>query len=149
MCAVWPSHSKWMSEQSNESASNLALSLNIPLQKLLRWFRSPQLWAWWLVASSQHICSRIMSCAEFFGKISNHSGDSALLQPRFGDLQLLAFRKTKSPLKRKTFQTVSEIQENTTGQLTAVGRTMWGPKVPTLKGIEVSLLCIQCFLYLL
>ena len=34
------------------------------------------------------------------------------------------------------------------GQLIAIGRTMWGPKVPTLKGTKVSLSCVQCFLYL-
>ena len=28
-------------------------------------------------------------------------------------------------------------------------RTMWGPKVPALKGTEVSLSFVQCFLYLL
>ena len=38
--------------------------------------------------------SRIASHAEFFGETSNHSGDSAPLQPRFGTLQLLAFPKT-------------------------------------------------------
>ena len=31
----------------------------------------------------------------------------------------------------------------------AVERTVWGPKVPTLKGTEVSLSYVQCFLYLL
>ena len=30
----------------------------------------------------------------------------------------------------------------------AVGRTVSGPKVPTVKGTEVSLSCVQCFLYL-
>ena len=31
----------------------------------------------------------------------------------------------------------------------AIGRTVWGPKVPTLKGTEVSLYKhVQCFLYL-
>ena len=30
----------------------------------------------------------------------------------------------------------------------AIGRTVWGPKVPALKGTEVSLSCGQCFLYL-
>ena len=58
------------------------------------------------------------------------------------------FPKPKSPLKGKRFQTVNEIQENTTGQLMVIGRTMWGPKVPTLKGTEVSLSYIQNFLYL-
>ena len=30
----------------------------------------------------------------------------------------------------------------------AVGRAVWGPKVPTLKGTEASLSYVQCFLYL-
>ena len=30
-----------------------------------------------------------------------------------------------------------------------IGRTMWDHKVPILKGTEVSLSCVQCFLYLL
>ena len=50
----------------------------------------------WLAASSwkrAHSC--IMSHAEFFGETSNHSGDSALPQPRFGALWLLDFLKTK------------------------------------------------------
>ena len=58
------------------------------------------------------------------------------------------FPKLKSPLKGKRLQTVSEIQENTMGHLMAVGRIMWGPKVPTSMGTEVSFSCIQCFLYL-
>ena len=45
MCTVWLSHSKSLSELSNRSASNFALSLNIPLWKLLAWFRRLQLWA--------------------------------------------------------------------------------------------------------
>ena len=56
---------------------------------------------WWLAASSQqcaHSC--IMSCAEVFGKTSNHPSDSALLQPRFGALWLLAFPNTKITFER-------------------------------------------------
>ena len=55
--------------------------------------------------------------------------------------------KLKSPLKGKRFQTIDEIQENTMGQLMAIG-TVWGPKVPTLKGTEASSSQVQCFLYL-
>ena len=40
------------------------------------------------------------------------------------------------------------VQENTMGQLMAIGRTVWGPTVPTLKGTEASLSCVQCFLCL-
>ena len=58
------------------------------------------------------------------------------------------FSKLKSPLKGKRFQTIDEIQENMMGQLMETGGTVWGPKVPTLKGTEVSLSYVQCFLYL-
>ena len=44
---------------------------------------------------------------------------------------------------------MDETQDNPTGQLMAVGRTVWGPKVPTSKEYEVSLSYVQCFLYLL
>ena len=57
---------------------------------------------WWLAASSgQCTCSCITSCAEFFSKTSNHSGDSAPLQPRFGTLRLLAFPKTTITIERE------------------------------------------------
>ena len=80
---------------------------------------------WWLAASSrQHAYSRIMSHAEFFGETSNHPGDSAPLQPRFSVLDVWLFPKLKSPLKGKRFQTINEIQENMTGQLMVIGRTL-------------------------
>ena len=47
------------------------------------------------------------------------------------------FPKTKITFeKEEIFQTINEIQENMMGQLVAIGRTVWGPKVPTLKGTE-------------
>ena len=56
---------------------------------------------WWLAASSpQCTCSCIPSHAEFFGETTNHPGDSAPLQPRFGALWLLAFPKTKITFER-------------------------------------------------
>ena len=57
---------------------------------------------WWLAASSgqcAHSC--ITSHVQFFGKISNHPGDSAPLQPRFGAVLLLAFPKTIITFERK------------------------------------------------
>ena len=42
-----------------------------------------------------------MSHAVFFGETSNHPGDSAPLQPRFGALRLLAFPKTKITFERE------------------------------------------------
>ena len=56
----------------------------------------------WLAAPSwQHACSSITSRAEFFGETSNHRGDSAPLQPRFGALWLLAFPKTQITFERE------------------------------------------------
>ena len=68
------------------------------------------------------------------------------------------FPKLKSPLKGKRFHTINDgaadgdfskglgrvfwaVEKNT-------GRSVWAPKVPTLKGTETSLSYVQCFLYL-
>ena len=105
---------------------------------------------WWLAASSrQHAGSCITSHAEFFCETSNHPGDSAPLQPRFGTLNLCLFPKLKSPLEERRFQTIDEIQENMTGKLMVIGRIVWGPEVPSLKGTEASLSYVQCFMYFL
>ena len=58
------------------------------------------------------------------------------------------FPRLKSPSKGKRFQTVHEIQENTTGQMTVIERTEWGSKVSPLKRTKASLSYVQCFLYL-
>ena len=79
------------------------LSLNIPPWKLFRWFRRPQLWAtgnWQLHHNSAPTHASCLSC-RVFGPVSNHPGDSAPLQHRFGTLQLLAFPKTKITFKRE------------------------------------------------
>ena len=58
---------------------------------------------WWLAAWLHHNKMQAhASChTEFFGKTSNHSGDSAPLQPRFGALWLLTFPKTKITFERE------------------------------------------------
>ena len=92
---------------------------------------------WWLAASSwQCIHSYITSYAEFFGKTSNHTGDSAPYSPDLVPCDFWLFPKLKSPLKGKRFHTINEIQENTMGQLVANGRTVWSPKVSTLRGLR-------------
>ena len=149
MCTVWPSHSKWLSEKAM-NLHQFCIKLEHSSAEII-WMTQKALAMgnWWLAASSQQCaCSCITSHAECFGKTSNHTGDWAPLQPRFGTLQLLDFPKLKSSLKGKRFQTIDEIQENTKGQLMAIRRTMWGPKVPTWKGTKVSLSYIQGLLYL-
>ena len=57
---------------------------------------------WWLAdLSQQYVCSCIISGVEFFGETSNHPGESAPLQPRFGALWLLAFPKAKITFERE------------------------------------------------
>ena len=103
MCTVWPSHSKRLSRAKfDESASNFAIILNILPWKLFRWFRRPQLWAtgdWQL--HHNNMPTHASHIVQFFGKISNHPGDSAPLQPRFGSLRLLAFPKTNITFERE------------------------------------------------
>ena len=69
-----------------------------------------------------HTCT--MSHAEFLGETSNHPGDSALLQPRFGAQQVLVFPKTKITFEREEISAIEEIQENMTGPLMVTGRTV-------------------------
>ena len=117
---------------------------------------------WWLAASSrQCTCSCITSHAEFFGEISNHPGDSAHLQPRFGTLWLLAFPQTKIIFEREEISDVDEIQENTTAQLMAIPtkdfavfwswRRCWeicvGSQGAYFEG-DWGIIVLQCFLYL-
>ena len=119
---------------------------------------------WWLSTSSwQCACSCIRSHEEFFWETSNHPGDSACLQPRFGALWLLAFPKTKITFEREEisdcwwdsgkYEVAADGGSNkgfcsVLNSERGVGKTMWGPKVPTLEKTEVSLSCVQCFLYL-
>ena len=104
---------------------------------------------WWSAASSQqHAHSCIMCCIVFLVK---HQVTQATLLPYSPDLvpwDFWLFPKLKSPLKWKRFQTINDIHKNTMGKLMVIRRTVWGPKVPTLKGAEASLSCVQCFLYL-
>ena len=96
MCTVWPSHSKWLSKKSNESASNFALSLNIPVETIWMIQKAAAMatgdWQLPWDNTSLHASHLVQS---IFGEISNHPGDPGPLQPRFCALWLLAFPKTK------------------------------------------------------
>ena len=129
---------------------DFVLSLNIPPWKLFRWFRRLQLWAtgdWHLhhnnvPARGSHLMLSILVKHQITQVTQTCYSPGLML------CDFWLFPKLKSPLKGKRFQTITEIQENTMGQLMATGRIVWGPKVPTLKGTKVSLSYVQCFLYL-
>ena len=59
-----------------------------------------------------------------------------LYSPHLAHCYFCLCPKLKSPLKGKRFQTISEIQEHTMGKLVVIGRTVQGPKVPTLRGLR-------------
>ena len=111
---------------------------------------------WWLAASSRQCAlsciTLVQSCLMKYQIIQV---TQLPYSPDLAPCNFWVFPKLKLPLKRKRFQqrfswiSVDEIQENTTGQLMATGRTVWGPKVPTLKKTEASLSYVQCFLYLI
>ena len=126
MCTVWPSHPKWLTEWSNESASHFALSLNIPLQKLFAWFRRLQLWAtddWQLYHDNAptHASCLMQS---FLVKLQITQVTEPPFSPDLAPGSFWLLSKLKTPVKRKQFQTVNEIQENMTGQFMVTGRTV-------------------------
>ena len=81
----------------------------------------------------------------FFSETSNHSSDSAPLQPKFGVLWLLDFPKIKVTFEREE---ISDPWCDSGKYNGLTGRTVWGPKVPTLEGTEASSSHVQCSLYL-
>ena len=56
---------------------------------------------WWLAAHHNNAPTHASHFMQFFGKTSNHPGDSVPLQPRFGTLWLLAFPITKITFERE------------------------------------------------
>ena len=127
------------------------LSLNIPPWKQLGWLRRPQPWTtgdWQLhhnnvTAHTSYLVQRFLAKHQVTQVTQPH------YSPDVEPCEFWLFPKLKSPLKEKRFQTVDEIQENTTGKLMVTGWTVWGPKVPALKGTEVPLSCVHCFSYLI
>ena len=72
--------------------------MNVPPQKLFGWFRRLRLWAtsdWQL--HHDNAPAHASHLMQFFCEMSNHTGDSDYLQPRFGTLWLWFFPKFKSP----------------------------------------------------
>ena len=85
-------------------------------------------------------------------RIVKHQITQVIQSPYSQDLvpcNFWLFPKLKSPLKGKRFQTIDEIQENTLGQLMAIGRTVRVPKVPTLMGTEAHspIFSISCIFF--
>ena len=137
----------WASRAMN---LHFAWSLNIPLWKLFEWLRRPQLWVTddWQLHHNNPPAHASHTMQRFLVKHQITQVTQPPYSPDCAPCNFWLLPNLKPPLKGKRFQNVSEIQENTTGKLMAIGRTVWGPKVSTLKGTEASLSCVQCFLCL-
>ena len=116
---------EWVKQRS---FVKFVLSLNIPLQKLSGWFRRPRLWAtgdWQLHHDNAPVhASRLVQ--RFLVKHQITQVTQPPYSPDLVSCNFWLFPKLKSPLKGKKFLIIGEIQENTTGQLMAIGRTVWG-----------------------
>ena len=126
VCTVWSSHSKWPSKFSTKPASNFGLILNTTPWKLFRWFRRLQLWAtgdWQLCHDNVPThASHLMQ--SFLAKYTITQVTQSPSSPNLVPSNFWFFLKLKSSLKGKKFQTIDEIQENTTGQLVSIERTV-------------------------
>ena len=124
--------------------------MNIPPWKLFGWFRNLQLWATGDWQLHQDNMPTQVSCLlqSFLAKPQITQVTQHPYSPDLALYDFWLFPKLKLPFKGKRFQRTNGIQENMTGQLMAIGTTMWGSKVHTVKRTEVSLSCVQGFLYL-
>ena len=95
---------------------------------------------WWLAASSKQ-CARSRTTCRFWRNIKSPRWLSPPYSPDLAPCDFWLFLKLKSPLKGKRFQTIHEIQGNTMGQLMAIGRPVWGPKVPNEGDWGIIVLC--------
>ena len=112
--------------------------------------KTPALGTWRLAASSRQ-CARscIRSHAEF---LVQHQITQVAQPPYNPDLvpcDFWLFPKLKSPLKGKIFQTVSEIQENTMGQLMVTGRLCEVPRCLLWRGLRrhCSIYSVSCIFF--
>ena len=145
-CTVWPSYSKWVIEQ--QICIKFCIKLEHLPWKLFRWFRRPQLWEtgyWQLhhLSTPTHTSSPMQS---FFAKHQMIQVTQPLCSPDLVPCDFCLFPKLKPPLKGKRFQMrFRNLWQDSCWRL---GDLCEVP-VPTLKGTEVSLSYVQCFLCLL
>ena len=104
---------------------------------------------WWLAASSQHTHHVSHLVQRFLAK---HQITQVTQPPYNPDLvpgNFWLFPKLKSPLKGKRFQAVDEIQENNTGQLMAIRRTVEVPRCLLWRGLRhhCSMNNISCIFF--
>ena len=140
-----------MTEYSNKSSSNFALSLNIPPWELFTWFRRPKLGAtgdWQLHHDNTptHISHLVQSF------LAKHQITQVTQPPYSPDLvpcDFWLFPKLKSPLKGKRFQTVDEIQKNMVGSWWQLQELCEVPRCLFWRGLRHHCLIVLFTMFLL
>ena len=100
VCAVWLSHSKWLSKWSNVK---FCIKLGHSSMETIWMIQKATAMGNRQLAASSQQCARlcITTCAEFFWWNIKSPRWLSPLQPRFGTLQLLAYPKTKITFEKK------------------------------------------------
>ena len=125
------------------------VKFELPPQKLFGWFRRPQLWATgdWQLHMTMCLLIHHILCRVFWWNITS----PRWLSPPIAQIwrpATSAFSQNWNHLwKGSDFRPSLRFRKIQQGQLVA-GRTVWGPKVLTLNGTEVSLSYVHSFLYL-
>ena len=97
------------------------------LRDTIQW-KQPQLWAMgdWQLHHNNAPTHASCLVQSFMARHQITQVTQPHYSPDLAPCDVWLFPKLKSPLKGKRFQTIDEIQENTTGLLMAIGRTVWG-----------------------
>ena len=103
---------------------------------------------WWWAASSELVSSYIMSHTVFWRNIKSPRWLSSPRDQIWCSLTSGFSQNWNHLWKGRAFRPSIRFRKITMEQLMMTGRTVWGPKVSTLKGTKVLLSYIQCFLYL-
>ena len=115
----------------------------------IQWFRRLQLWA---TGGWQLYHDNTPAHASYFAKrfLAKHQITQVTQPPYTPDLvpcDFWLFLKLSHLSKRRVL-TIDEVKENITRQLMVTGRTVWRPKVPTLKRTGASSIYnVSCILY--
>ena len=152
-CTVWPLHSKWLNEVEQGIQIKFCIKLEHSSAETIQWRRRPQLWA---TGDGQLHLNNVPTHAShllqrFLVKHQITQVTQAPYSPDLAPCDVWLFPKLKSPLRGKRFQTVDEIQENTTGDWWWLGELCEVSRCLLWRGLRYHCLMynVSCVLYLL
>ena len=135
MCTVWLSHSKYWAQWIC-----IIFCINLEhfsMETIWMIQKATALGTWWLAASLwQCACSCITFMQSFLVQRQIIQVTQLPYSPDLVPCDFWLFQKLKSPLKGKRFQTINEIQENTTGSQWQLGELCEVPRCLLWRGLR-------------